>query len=363
MDRVEKLLKEITEIPGPSGFEMKVADFVVDKMKGYYDEFIQDGLGSVILKKRGTSDSPRIMIAGHMDEVGFMVKGITKQGFIKFNPLGGWWSHNLLGQRVKIITSAGKEIIGVIGSKPPHALQPDERKKVIELDQLYIDIGVSEADPKLPEKSGIKVGDPIIPVSDFQIMADKKVYLAKAWDDRIGVAAMMETLRALKGREHPNVVFGVGTVQEEVGLRGATTAAYTIEPDIAIAVDVTLCNDTPGMPDAEYAEKMGKGPSISVMDGSIISNPFFKELIVETAEELKIPYQLGSLTKGGTDSGRIHISKQGVPSNTLSIATRYIHSHNSILHRDDFDNLVKLIVGVVMKLDKDTVERIRTKGR
>jgi endoglucanase len=357
MDRVEKLLKALTELPGISGQEHEVAQFMEMELKGIV-EAKYDGLGSFIGIKKGKSERPRIMIAGHMDEIGFMVRGITKEGFIKFNTVGGWWEHQVLGQRVIIYTKKGP-VYGVIGSESVHKLDPKEREKVIEFDKMFIDIGVTADTPDLPKKLGIRPGDPIVPASEFRILSNKKMYLAKAWDDRIGVAVVIEVLRELSKREHPNTVYGVGTVQEEVGLRGATTSSFAVEPDIGFAVDVTIAGDFPGSKDAEISEKCGAGPSLSVIDGSLIPNPRLRDFVIDVAEELKIPYQLGSLARGGTDGGRIQLARSGVPTMTLSIATRYIHTHQGILHRDDFDNLVKLLVEVIARLDKKAVDKIR----
>ncbi len=356
--RVMNLLKNLTGAFGPSSFEGDVRELFKKEVRGYSDKVWTCGLGSIIARKQGIANGPKIMIAGHMDEVGFMVRGITSKGYIKFNPVGGWWGHVVLGQKVIIRTRKGKEIVGIIGAKAPHVLSAEERKKVMSLEKMFIDVG-SYGDYNAPEKLGIRVGDPIIPLSDFHSLGDGKILLAKAWDNRIGVATAIEVLRKLKGVRHQNIVFGVGTVQEEVGLRGAGTSAYEIAPDIGFAVDVTIAADTPGSEDSEFAEQCGNGPSISVMDGSLMPNTILRDLVIDTAEKEKIPYQLGALAKGGTDGGRIAMTRSGVPSLTLSVASRYIHSHNSIIHYDDFDNLVKLLVAVIKKLDKKAVDKIK----
>ncbi|MCD6161377.1 MAG: M42 family metallopeptidase [candidate division Zixibacteria bacterium] len=318
------------------------------------DEITYDNLGSVIARKKGKSDKPRIMIAGHLDEVGFMVKEITDAGYIKFLPLGGWWGHVALAQRVIVKASKG-DIIGVIGSKPPHLLKDDERKKVLDLDDMYIDVGVNEKTNI--KKMGIRPGDPIVPDAKFTVMHDPKMYLNKAFDNRIGVAAAVEVINKLKGRAHPNSVYGVGTAQEEVGLRGAGTAAWAVEPDVAFVVDVSLAADGPDASKSTSA-KLGSGPSITVYDGSMIPHRRLRDLVIDTAENEKIPYHLAALGRGGTDGGRIHLSRSGVPCIYMGVATRYIHSHTSIIHRDDFDNLVKLLVAVIKKLDSKTVKQL-----
>jgi endoglucanase len=290
------------------------------------------------------------MIAGHMDEIGFMVKSITKEGFIKFLPLGGWWGHVVLAQRVLVRTRKG-DFIGVTGSKAPHIIKADERKKVLELSDMYIDVGATDAFD-IKKKLGVRLGDPIVPVSDFAILGNKKTYLAKAWDDRIGCATIIDVLHKI-GATHPNTVFGVGTVQEEVGLRGARTSANMIDPDVGFAVDVCIAMDTPGL-DADDA-KLGAGAGILVYDGSVIPNTRLRDLVIDVAEKNKIPFFLTALERGGTDSGLIHLNKRGVPCLTFGVPARYIHGHVGIIHRDDYDSVVKLLVAVIKKLDKKTV--------
>lgn len=353
MDKTERLLADLTDAHGVSGFEDEIGKVMVNHLEAA-DEITYDNLGSVIARKKGKSDKPRIMIAGHLDEVGFMVKEITDAGYIKFLPLGGWWGHVALAQRVIVKASKG-DIIGVIGSKPPHLLKDDERKKVLDLDDMYIDVGVNEKTNI--KKMGIRPGDPIVPDAKFTVMHDPKMYLNKAFDNRIGVAAAVEVINKLKGRAHPNSVYGVGTAQEEVGLRGAGTAAWAVEPDVAFVVDVSLAADGPDASKSTSA-KLGSGPSITVYDGSMIPHRRLRDLVIDTAENEKIPYHLAALGRGGTDGGRIHLSRSGVPCIYMGVATRYIHSHTSIIHRDDFDNLVKLLVAVIKKLDSKTVKQL-----
>ena len=358
-EQLEKFLEKYTSAFGPTSFEDDVAELVREDLGNLADEITRDGLGSIIALKKGTG-TPRIMVAGHMDEVGFIVKGITKSGYVKVNPLGGWWTHNLLGQKVIIRTREKGDIIGIFGSKAPHSLKADERKKLMELEDLYVDIGVTDENPKLPGDLGIEIGDPVVPMSEFHKMGkDGKMLMAKAWDNRIGVIIMVMVMQELAKRKHPNKYFGVGTVQEEVGLRGAGTSAFVVKPDIAFAVDVTLAADVPGAANAEWGEKLGKGPSISVIDSSLIPNPRLRNFVIDVAKECEIPYQLGSLARGGTDGGRIALTGEGCPTITLSIATRYIHSHNSVLHLDDVKNLVKLLTEVIVRLDTEKVGEIR----
>lgn len=358
MDDRDKFLKEITDLFGPSGFEEEVGGFVEEKLSPFCD-ITRDGLGSTFGIKKGTSESPKILIAGHMDEVGFMVAGVTKNGYIKINPLGGWWPHVLPSQRVVIRNRKGELVTGIIGSKAPHGMKAEERKKVMQLEDLYVDVGATE-DNEAVDKLGIRVGDPIVPYAQFaKLGPDGKMLMAKAWDNRIGVAVSMEVAKALKDKSHPNTLYAGGTVMEEVGLRGAGTSAYHVNPDVAIAIDVTLAADIPSSPNAEWGEKLGKGPSISVMDGSLLPNPRLLDYVIDIADKKEIPYQLGSLRYGGTDGGAFARARSGLPSLTCSIATRYIHSHYGILHRDDVDNLIKLLTEVVASLDEDSLNKIK----
>lgn len=354
-----EFLKQIAQAFGPSSFESDVRTLFANEVKGYADDVSTCGLGSIIARKTGTSESPRVMIAGHIDEIGFMVNDVTKDGFIKFNPIGGWWGHVILGQKVIIRTRNGKDIIGVIGAKAPHILTPEERDKVLKPENMFIDVGSYE-DYNAVKKLGIQPGDPIVPYSEFHILGDGRLLMAKAWDDRIGTAVAIEVLRSLKGVKHPNTVFAVGTTQEEVGLRGAGSSAYEVNPDVGFAVDVTIAEDTPASTGGEYSQKCGKGPSISVMDGSLMPNPKLRNFVIEVAEKEKIPFQLGALARGGTDGGRIAMTRSGVPTLTISVPSRYIHSANSIIQVDDYLNTVKLLVAVLKRLDEKIAKSFRT---
>jgi len=355
MDKIELMFKELTEVHGVPGHEDAVAEIMKKYLKDIADNTSYDRLGSFIAQKKGTSSEPKVMIAAHMDEIGFMVKEITDDGYIKFLPLGGWWGHVALAQRVIIKTVSG-DIQGVIGSKPPHLLKEEERKKVLDIEDLYIDIGAQD---KFDVKKILKIrpGDSIVPVSEFTILANPKMYLAKAWDNRIGCAAVISIMSHFRKVKHPNTIFGVGTVQEEVGLRGAMTAANMVDPDVGFAVDVSIAKDTPGMA-GKQPERLGSGPSIAVYDGSLVPNRRLRDLVIDVAEKNKIPYHLTALERGGTDGGRIQLNRIGVPTIYMGVATRYIHGHAGILNRDDYDNLIKLLTAVVKILDKKTVDSL-----
>jgi len=352
MDRTERFLKELTETPGVPGYESQVRAL----MRRYLEPVAtieQDRIGSIIGKRVGRAESPRVMLVGHMDEVGFMVRYVTKEGFVKFQPLGGWWDQVLLGQRVTIKTSKG-DVIGLIGAKPPHLLPKDERDKIVEKKDMYIDIGATLSEEVA--EAGVRVGDPIIPVSDFTVLANSQTYMAKALDNRVGCALAVQTLERLAVDQHPNVVYAVGTVMEEVGLRGAKTTVHVVNPDVALILEVDICGDVPGIKEEESAIKLGAGPTMLVYDARMIPNLKLRDLVIATAEELEIPLQFSAMPGGATDGGMIHLHNEGVPTVVIGVPTRHIHSHSAIMHRDDYDRALDLIVTLVKKLDAATVE-------
>ncbi len=356
LDDTLKMLKELTDANGIPGNERAPRQVMKKYIEPLADEIEYDNLGSLIAKKIGDPNGPKIMIAGHLDEVGFMVSQIDEKGFIKFQTVGGWWSHVMLSQRVTITTRKGEEIIGVIGSKPPHILPAEARKKVVDMKELFIDIGATSKEEAL--EWGIRPGDMITPYFEFNVMKNEKMLLAKAWDNRIGCAIAIDVFKALKDSNHPNIVYGVGNVQEEVGLRGAKTSTFKIQPDIGFALDVGVAGDTPGITAKESTSKLGDGPQIIIYDASMVGHKGLRDFVVDIAEEHNIPYQFDSTPGGGTDAGSIHLTANGVPAMAIGIATRYIHSHAAILHRDDYENTVKLIVEVIKRLDRETVNKI-----
>jgi endoglucanase len=350
MDRTLDFLQELVEAHGAPGFENDVVPVMEKHLKGV-GAFSRDRLGSFLCEKKGASASPRVMLMGHLDEVAFMVKSVTKEGFVKFLPLGGWWGHVVLGQRLILKTRKG-DVVGVVGSKPPHELRDEDRKRVLEIKDLYIDVGAT-SDWDVKKKLDIRPGDPIIPDSPFTVMANPNLLLAKAWDNRIGCAIAAETARRLVDVAHPNTVIAGATVQEEVGLRGAMTSVFKAQPDVAFALDVGIAHDTPG---TEGDERLGGGPLIVVYDATSIPNRGLLDLVVDCAKKLRMNLQFESVERGGTDAGRFHVHGQGVPSISLGVPARYIHSHVSIIDRRDFESTVRLLVAVVKRLDKKTVD-------
>jgi len=348
------LLKELTEAAGPPGYEDDVRRIVARRVEGLA-EVSHDRLGSIICKKEGAAPEPRVMIPGHMDEIGFIVNAITDEGYLRFSPLGGWWDHVILAQRVRVKSRKG-DLVGIIGSKPPHVLTDEERKKLVKREDMFIDVGAKNK-KEATGRFGIRVGDAVIPICPFTSMRNKKLLMGKAFDDRAGVAMFIDVLRKLARAKHPNTVYGVGTVQEEVGTRGAETAAHVVQPHVALVAEVGIANDIPGAK-AEDKEKgtLGKGPQIYFLDAGMIPNLRLRDFLIDLAEEKKIPYQISMLERGATDGRPIHLHGIGVPSVYIGVATRYIHSHAGILHTDDYDNAVKLIAEAVKRLDAKTVQ-------
>ncbi len=353
-DETLELLRELSEAPGVSGYEQEVREIIRKHLQNI-TIIEQDRLGSIVCRKDGKNEMPRIMIAGHMDEIGFIVKLITDEGFIKFSPIGGWWGHVLLAQRVVIKTRKG-DVHGLIGSKPPHILSEEERKKLLEPKDMYIDIGATSAEEV--KELGVRPGDPAVPVFPFTISGTGKTYIGKAFDDRVGCGILIDVIKNLVWEGHPNTVYGVGTVQEEVGLRGARTSSWVVEPDVGLTMEVGVAGDVPDVKKEDAQGKLGKGPAIVIRDGTMIPNLRLRDLFIETAEALRIPYQFDLLERGGTDSGAIHLHRRGVPNLVIAVPTRHIHSHAGIIHRDDYDRTVQLVTSVIKKLDTETVANL-----
>ena len=331
---------------GVTGREGEVRELMIRLMTPYVDEIVVDKLENVIGIKKGKEKSTKIMLAAHMDEIGLMVKTITKDGFLQFAKMGGIDDRILPAQMVTVF-SRKTSFPGIIGSKPPHIQKEEERKKIITSDELFIDVGAESRDDALA--MGIAVGDPI----GFNIKYTKlgrDVAVGKAFDNRAGCAAMIETLKLIEKTDY--TIYAVGTVQEEVGLRGAGAAAFQIDPDVAIALDVTIAGDVPGVREYDTSVKMGKGPAVTISDSGLITHPKVLRWLLDSAEEEKIPFQIETGLMGSTDAARISLTRQGIPSGNISIATRYIHSPVGMLSIKDIENSAKLAVAAIQRTSR-----------
>jgi endoglucanase len=343
---INENLEKLSNACGVTGRENEVKDLMIELLKPYADEIQVDKMENVIAIKKGNAKAPKIMLAAHMDEVGLMVKTITKDGFLQFSKMGGIDDRILPAQKVAVYTKKGI-YPGIIGSKPPHIQKEEERKKIITYDDLFIDVGAENKEDAT--SLGISIGDPV--AFDIKyVKLGKDAVIGKAFDNRAGCITMIETLKLLKQSEC--TVCAVGTVQEEVGLRGAATAAFGVDPDLAIALDVTIAGDVPGVREFDTSVKIGKGPALTISDSGLITHPKVLRWLIETAEKEKIPFQIESGLLGSTDAARISITRQGIPSGNVSIATRYIHSPVGMLSLKDIENAAKLTAAAIQNATK-----------
>ena len=350
------LLQELTEAHSVSGHEDEVRAIFVDELE-QCGELSADRNGSVFCE---IGDSgPRVLVAGHMDEVGFMVQNITADGFVHFVAIGGWWEHNLLSQRVEILTRSGDKILGVVASCPPHFLPEGQRRQVMTIEQMFIDIGAASARDAM-ENFGVALGDPIAPLSAFTPLAREDWFMAKAFDNRVGMAATIQAGQMLANSFHPNRLILCGTVQEEVGLRGARTAASYATPDVAIILEGPPADDTPGGPRADCQGRLGGGAQIRMFDPTAIGNPRLARLAIDTAREAGIVHQITVRRSGGTDAGAFHLANDGIPCVVLGVPARYIHSHNAIINLQDYLQVLALTLALVRALDEATVAELTT---
>ena len=353
-DSVVQLLERLTNAPGPSGYEEPVAKIMVEEMKPLADKVSFDGLGSVIAVQGNSG--PRIMLDGHMDELGGMIRRITPDGYMTMQMLGGWLDQALVDQRWSIIGSKGP-VKAVTGIRDIHLDAENQPPKVYPRDSVFLDVGAKSAAEV--RAMGIEPGDPVVPDAPFTILNGTPNYLAKAWDDRLACAALIEVMRRFQHTPHPNQIFYAATVQEEIGLRGAETSAQIIKPDIGIAIEVGIVKDAPGVGPEEAQEVLGGGPGIFFYDWSALPNRKLVAFIKETARAKTIPLQYDLIPGYGEDGAAIQKSNGGVPIVNLVVPTRYTHSHNGIINRADFDRTVDLLEAIVAKLDGTTVTRLR----
>ncbi len=335
---VKELLRKLSDAHGVSGCEGSIRDIIRAEVAGSVDEIRGDSMGNLIAVKRG--DDFSVMLAAHMDEIGLMVQYIDEKGFIRVVPIGGWFGPVLYTQRV-ILHGKNGPVMGVLGAKPPHMLKEEERKKEIKIEDMFVDVGAASEDEV--KSLGIEIGTPITIDREFTDLAGNRV-TGKALDNRVGVAML---IRALQRMESPHTVYAVFTVQEEVGLKGAKVSAYSLNPDCAIATDVTIPGDHPGIEKKDASVEMGRGPVVSIVNASgrgLISDPRMVAWLRETAERKKIPCQVEVGTGGNTDATIIHLERGGIPSVPLSIAARYIHSPVEVVDIGDIEVAINLLV-------------------
>lgn len=355
-DRIEKLLQELSNAPAPSGFEGPVRDILKREFQAAGLAISYDGLGSIIGVRPGPAGGPRILLAAHMDEVGAVVRFVTPEGMVKFQLLGGWLDQALVDQRWTILTAKGP-VLAVSGLKSVHVTPPEERTRVTSRNDVFLDVGAQSKEEA--EALGIRPGDPIAPVSSFARLAQGR-YVGKALDDRVGCVVLLETLRRLKeqGIHTPNTIYFVGTVQEEIGARGAHTAAALVKPALGLSLEAGIAADHPGGR-ADFAqEKLGAGPVIYLADAGMLVNLKLRDFLFQVGQENHIPLQTEVTNGGFEDSRELQAYGGGVPAANIAVATRYLHSHNSEIERSDLDQTIDLLVKVLGQLDARKVKEI-----
>lgn len=348
------LLKRLSEADGISGNEREVSRIIAHYGQDLVDDIQYDNLGSVILKADGNGKGPKVMLSSHMDEVGFMVRSITDQGYLNLLPVGGWWGHVMPAQEMTVTTETGKKYLGIVGSRAPHGLSKEVKNTVMAPINLYLDLGVPTK--AFVEEMGIQIGDMITPYVQFRQLNDPNYFAGKAFDDRCCAGACLEVLRNLKPDDHEATIYFAGTVQEEVGIRGARTAVHTIKPDVAIALDVTTSTDTP-LDQGEM--NLGQGVTLSVLDALTIGNSGLVEMMEEIVADLNLDVKYDFMTVGGTDACNIHKMLSGVVTMTISIPTRYMHSPRLLIHRKDYEQTIQLVTEFCRRIDWETIDRMK----
>ncbi|MEA3318355.1 MAG: M42 family metallopeptidase [Bacteroidota bacterium] len=337
-----ELLKNISETPGVSGFEKPIRDLILNEIKDLVDDIKIDNLGNIIALKKGENNK-KLMIAAHMDEIGFIVSHIDDNGFLRFHPLGGFDPKTLTSQRV--IVHGKESVVGVMGSKPIHVMKPEERKKIVEIDDYFIDLGLEK---KEVEKL-ISVGDPI--TRDRELIKMGNCYNGKSLDNRISVYILIEVLKSLKNIKIPYDTYAVFTVQEELGIRGAQVAAQSIQPDFGMGLDTTIAFDVPGSLAHEQVTRLGEGTAIKIMDSSAIADYRMVKYMKKVAEDNKIKWQAELLPAGGTDTANIQrMTKEGAITGAISIPTRHIHQVVESVNDSDVEESIKLLEKSILEL-------------
>lgn len=338
------LLKQLTEASGISGNEKEVRDFIISEIKDYVDSYKIDRIGNIIAYKKGKENSKKLMVTAHMDEVGLLVKEIDSMGLIKFMTVGGIDKRILVSKPVLV----GKEkISGVIGAKPIHLQKKEERTKALEFDELYIDIG---SNSKEETEKLVSIGDYVSFSSDY-IEFGEGMVKAKALDNRVGCSLLINLIKEMKDTSF----YAVFTVMEEVGLVGSGPAAYEVDPDISLVLEGTICYDMPKLDSHMVPTFINAGPAISLIDRTTIFNSKFREKIIDIAKKNNIPHQYRKTSMGGNDSGKIHTTKDGSITTTISVPCRYIHSPTSVMSKSDYDNTYKLLKAILVEFEKEAL--------
>lgn len=343
-----ELLKTLCDCSAVSGDEQEVRDVLIDTLEKHADEIRFDGLGSFIARKG--SRGPKVAIVGHMDEVGLMVTHITDEGFIRFDTIGGWWSQSMLNHRVTVRTRNGSKIPGVIGSVAPHALSEKQKQQPMSFDEMFVDIGANSREEVV--KRGIAMGDFISPEANFAQCGEDKI-VAKALDNRVGCALMAELFQRV---DNPNItLYGVGSVEEEVGLRGAQTSAESIKPDVVIVLDTAVAGDMPGIDAVKYPLKLGQGPGVMLFDKRYFPNQKLLAALKASAEKREAALQFSTMKTGATDGGRYNVMGGGRPVVALCLPTRYLHANSGMISATDYDAALTIVHELLMSLDEEQV--------
>lgn len=353
-DPTETLLRDLSNAPGPSGFEEAVRAIMVPRMKAASEDLRYDGLGSVIARQG--SSGPRVMLDAHMDELGGVLRRVTPDGFLSMQMLGGWLDQALAGQRWVIIGSKGP-VHAVSSIRDIHLVPAEERGSLIKRDAVFLDVGAGSAAEVAA--LGIAPGDPVVPDSGFEVLNGTANYAGKAWDDRVGCAVLLMAMERLKVTGHPNQIFFVATVQEEIGLRGARTATAIVKPDIGIAIEGGVTGDAGGAHPEESQVKLGHGPGLFLYDSSALPNRKLVSLIRKVAGEAGVPLQFDLVQGYGDDSAEMQTVAGGAPTVNLVVPARYTHVHTGVINRHDFDQTVDLVVALLRRLDAKTVADLR----
>ncbi len=339
-----ELLTKVCKVPGAPGFEQRVRELIIEELEDYVDEIELDPMGNVIAIRRGSSDES-IMLASHMDEISFVVTFIDDDGFLRIQPLGGFDPKTLTAQRV--IVHGTKDIMGVMGSKPIHIMKAEERKKMPDITDYFIDTGL----PKKEVEKIVSIGDPV--TRERELITMGECVNSKSLDNRVAVFIQMEAMKELAKKKLPMDVYAVFTVQEEVGLRGATAAASGINPDFAIALDVTLACDVPDTAPHNHITKLGEGTAIKVLDGRTICDYRMVKFMKEQAKKKKIPYQLEVLPAGGTDTAALQRDANGGSiAGAISIPCRYLHQSIEMCHKRDIQASIDLLKACLTNITK-----------